>query len=110
MSPGLKRKAQVTSFNSGVGILGRALGVWRGGQAWREGLKGIEEAQSLVLVGDLGPWYLKPLCQSLPSLSRALKRLERCASPSSPQGGMPKPPVPVLPQGTLPTKLWCQQR
>lgn len=92
MPSGPKRKAQVTSFNSGVGILGQALGVWWGGQAWGEGLKGTEEVQSLVLAGDLGPWYLKPLSQSWLSLFRTLK-------PHA------KAPVPVLSQGAPPPAL-----
>lgn len=100
MPSGPKRKAQVTSFNSGVGILGQALGVWWGGQAWGEGPKGTDEVQSLVLVGDLGPWYLKPLSQSWLRLFTTLSTWSL----------MPKPPVPVLSQGTPPTKHRCQQR
>lgn len=40
MSSGRKRKAQVTSFNSGVGTLGWDLGIWWGSQAWGVGLRG----------------------------------------------------------------------
>lgn len=92
MPSGPKRKAQVTSFNSGVGILGQALGVWWGGQAWGEGLKGTEEVQSLVLAGDLGPWYLKPLSQSWLSLFRTLKPHAKAPCPSA-LSGCPTPSI-----------------
>lgn len=46
MSSGRKRKAQVTSFNSGVGTLGWDLGVRRGSQAWGVGLKGTQASDT----------------------------------------------------------------
>lgn len=78
MSSGRKRKAQVTSFNSGVGTLGWDLGIWWGCQAWGVGLKGTQVARSLIPVGDLDLWYLKPLRKDC-SVSRILQCLEPCA-------------------------------
>lgn len=79
---------------------------WAGLEGGVEGDRG-----GLVSAIGWGPGSLVPEASiKACSVSRTLEHLEPRASPSSPQGGMPKAPVPVPSQGTPPTKLWCQQR
>lgn len=104
MSSGRKRKAQVTSFNSGVGTLGWDLGIWWGSQAWGVGLKGTQAARPLIPVGDLdlkAP-QKRPLSLQDPPVPGAL-----CLTLPTP-GRDAKAPVLVPSLGTRPAKL--QQR